>query len=418
MAISDVDFTKQRRRFNGAVYTNSINNKATVSSSPKSLGIQTGSIYLSDNNTTTPSPVNNSLQNAEDGDLSENSEEYINKFKTCDLRIVSLSSYEGMSWNVAGDFGNWRNYSDIIVNNNVILYPDSKEISLSYKYEWGNTFESVLNNKIFSTVSETATMARLFGQAVGANSVAQGVSVPKYKKVPAFKDADALSVPSSIKFNFQFGQAGLFSAEQEVVRPIIALAKIFAPYNDGSGSFLKSMIPSNEEQMSIVASHIAGTVGGALKALLTPTGDSSGSGDGTDTAAQDPFQSIAGGIASKATAVQNALMEGLNSAMRDALSRSKGVQIRFGRFCLPACVVGGVNFNFDFSKVDDYGFPYKGYLELTGLESTVVVNQSQFSIAGKNSTVDSSKAAVKEIQNGATSAVVVDDNGVSHTIYR
>jgi hypothetical protein len=212
MAISDVDFTKQRRRFNGAVYTNSINNKATVSSSPKSLGIQTGSIYLSDNNTTTPSPVNNSLQNAEDGDLSENSEEYINKFKTCDLRIVSLSSYEGMSWNVAGDFGNWRNYSDIIVNNNVILYPDSKEISLSYKYEWGNTFESVLNNKIFSTVSETATMARLFGAAVKAGSVAQGVSVPKYKKVPAFKDADALSVPSSIKFNFQFGQAGLFWA--------------------------------------------------------------------------------------------------------------------------------------------------------------------------------------------------------------
>ena len=58
--------------------------------------------------------------------------------------------------------------------------------------------------------------------------------------------------------------------------------------------------------------------------------------------------------------------QGLKTSME---KNSKSIILRIGRYQLPPCFPSSVSWNFDFTQVDEYGFPRGGTITFEGLQS-------------------------------------------------
>ena len=142
--------------------------------------------------------------------------------------------------------------SNVAVSPQVHLFLEAK----SLEFEMTNTFDKpiakLLDKLVNSTVGKVANdgLAVIAGaQALAATDSKAGDALKsiqqsldpvansqkfmlKFKNIPAWIGTENLSVPGSLTFKFSFGQAGLFDAAEEVVRPILALAMYFAPIDN------------------------------------------------------------------------------------------------------------------------------------------------------------------------------------------
>lgn len=267
--------------------------------------------------------------------------------------------------------------SNVAVSPQVHLFLESKSLEFEMTNQFGKPIAALLDKLINSTVGKVANdgLAVIAGaQALASQTDSKAVDsfarsiqdlapdvansqkfMLKFKNIPAWTGTENLSVPGSLTFKFSFGQAGLFDAAEEVVRPILALAMYFAPI-DGL----------NEDKKA------DGTVNGIL-----PT---------------EAYVKIQGAIAvaEGATSAVSTLMEG--NGILDAVSSvykaidgslaktysesSRGVMVaRYGNLIIPPFVVGKVKWKFDMSQVDENGYPYKGEITLSGIESFQMVTQ-------------------------------------------
>jgi hypothetical protein len=80
----------------------------------------------------------------------------------------------------------------------------------------------------FDDLVDTARVLR--GNSNGATWIS------KYQNPKVFKNVTEIKSDGNLKFVFTFGQAGLFSGLEEVVKPIIAIAGMFAPQMVKSGT--------------------------------------------------------------------------------------------------------------------------------------------------------------------------------------
>lgn len=303
------------------------------------------------------------------------SQRFINVFNTVDIAVLSGNLSNGnVVWENLGskrdNFGNWRDYGN--VNKHVLLRPDDMTIKFSASQTFDNFWDAVMGNKLISAVDQVAQNARLLSALDSShNQVTPSVNIPMYKKVPVLKDVSTLTMPSSLKFNFQFGQAGLFSAEEEVVKPILAIASAFMAKkqsNDNAG-WVSGTAPSTEyaisEAVRKIASNLFANNLSEIKAGFE--------GEEGDSA----LSSAAKGL----TNIQNIMHSAINNAAKEIVDSGhyRGVSYRIGRMILPPLLVKDVNFEFDFTVTDEYGFPYKGYVSLDGLESLVTANSSMIS---------------------------------------
>lgn len=336
----------------------------------------------------------------------------VNALKTVELSIVTSGfSSNATSW-YAGEWGAWRNWfgknSSMAVHPSVQLHLDTNIIEMGYEYEFDNLWEKVMGNKLVSTIDQAASNARMFADAVGNHDSAQaGLMISKYRNIPVLKGVSSLNLPSSLKFEFSFGSAGIFSGEEEVVKPILVLARALAPtlsYNSKTGkydgNFVIGNAPSNEYALAKVVQGIWQNLTGAKsqedvknmtkdqinnKFMVGDNDDikeemASATGgnfvrnsDKTETTSM--VETVSTAVAQKLTQLQNAIHDAFDSAAKELLETHdafKGVRLRIGRLALPAMIVKKVNFNFDFEKIDEYGFPYKGTLTLDGLETATV----------------------------------------------
>lgn len=197
-----------------------------IISEGKYIGGQYG-VKFKDKKAGTPLTTNYA-KNSLPTDLDDHVQKDINKFKTVDLKISGAGGT--MGWFATDSFfGNWRTTAGINVKNEVLPRLDTTVIGFSCTQEFEPFWDKITGNQIVSLIDKAASAARMF-----AGTTTSAIYVPAYQKMPVLKGIGTLECMSSVKFNFEFGQAGLYNALEEVVKPVIAIAKSFMPRGGGT----------------------------------------------------------------------------------------------------------------------------------------------------------------------------------------
>lgn len=375
------------------VVKNVKNYKRGTRTPPTEGGSRSLGVYIDDNSfesfyktsVTAPNPVAQSLKDSEYGNESEHAQPYVNQFKTVDIMFSTTFPRKAISWNptTSSGFGNWKTASGIKVHKNVFLQMEDPKIEVGIEQTFENLWDKVLSNKIVSFVDKAATDARMLSSALSGNSENSkaGKGFPKYRNVMVLKDVSTLNLPSTLAFTFNYGSAGLYSCEQEVVRPILALAKLYAPQN--VENFEYGNAPTTEYGLTIVGRNIISMIKTAAQSVDTALSsgksndDNDGGGGGESLKG---LTSMADEAAKFLTGLQEQLYEAINNAAKDILDSGKyrTLTLRVGRFVLPSMLPATVKFTFDFTQVDEYGFPYKGTITFDGLQTPTVGDNSMF----------------------------------------
>jgi len=308
----------------------------------------------------------------------------VNRFKVVELALVNA----GLTGppapdavNAEGGWGNWRTRWKENISNNVLLYPEEKVFNFAYTNNYGKAWEA-LSGGAMGKVMQLGEMLRVASAMAGNPSDFGGKFVSAYKEAPTWLSTLPLEFANSLKFNFQFGQAGMFSAEYEVVRPIIQLARLFLPVTSagvagGSNNYFQGPVPTPPSYLAnFMTTFFSGNTLTDIKTGF----------DNLETIKEQsgPGGIVAGGIGTLAngvTALENALLNAKDTAIRNTLAQTGqnrgGLCIRMGRLAFGPFLVKNVSWNFDFTQVDEYGFPYKGSLTYSGLESIIMPNHGQ-----------------------------------------
>ena len=255
------------------------------------------------------------------------------------------------------------------VSDQVLLFNESKSLEFELKNQYGKPIAALLDKLVNSTIGRVANDGLALIAAGGAIAQQEGPGsqvgdvlnklagpgaakqvagsqqyMMKYKNIPAWVGTDNLAIPSTLTFKFAFGQAGLFDAAEEVVRPILALALYFAP-SERSGGMVQGVLPTESYVKVLGAYAVSQSAVSAAKSLM--------SGDN---------------ILNSVNAVYSTLNKNVSKIYDGAGAR--GIMIaRYGNLIIPPFVVSSVKWKFDMSQVDENGYPYRGELTLGGIES-------------------------------------------------
>jgi hypothetical protein len=318
---------------------------------------------LNDPQNTSPVYDQFSLDNDKD-DLLSHAFQHINKFKTCELCF---------GWGLGGQYlspssnqwGNWR--ESFGVSDNVLLYLENPVMSFGYTHSLSAAWDE-MKPGFLNQIEGALEMARIMTGG-GQNSVPQGGKfISLYHEVPQWKGTTPVKLSSTIKFNFEFGQAGIFSGEHEVVRPILSLASQLLPYGaGGTGNYLKGPAPTKSMYVAMMAQNLKGKMGDLLETATTQgklvvEGFMTG---GQGAAASD--------LVSAATTLQDAVYSAIDQGIKDgAATGLRTIYIRMGRLVCGPYACRDISWDFDFNETDEYGFPYKGSVTFGGLDSLYV----------------------------------------------
>lgn len=356
-------------------------------------------IYISDpkfenyyiNHVSVPNPVVDAMDSSIAGE-GDHAQESINYFRTIDIMVTqSANAYTSWYANKTKGWGNWRTRSGVKVDDRVTLYMDDlSKIGMTYSQNFGYAWDEIAGSGAIGKVAEMAKKIQnnaAMLAATGNSSMNVDTSTPmgKYQKVPYIKSVEPFKIePSSLTFNFNFGQAGIFSGEQEVVRPILALASIFLPYqtpykdDDSGGDWLNLAAPTQAQvyaniarimnsdnffisQKNALANNLK-EMGAELKEnfnISTPLGST-----------KDTLATGAATASNLATQFIKGLYKRIDLGLKESMNKnSTSIILRVGRYQLPPCFPSSVSWNFDFSQVDEYGFPRGGTITFEGLQS-------------------------------------------------
>ena len=355
-------------------------------------------IYITDpkfenyyiNHVSVPNPVVDVMDSSIAGE-GIHAQESINYFRTIDIMVThSANAYTSWYANKTKGWGNWRTKSGVKVDDRVTLYMDDlSKIGMTYSQNFGYAWDEIAGSGAIGKVTEMAKKiqnnAAMITAATG-NTMNVDSSTPmgKYQKVPYIKSVEPFKIePSSLTFSFNFGQAGIFSGEQEVVRPILALARIFLPYQTpykddgtGGGDWLNLAAPTQAQVYANIAAVMGGFIseqGKNLSDKLSKMG-SALKEDFDISRPVDSSKKALGDGAAAASNIATTFIKGLYKRIDQGLktsmkNNSTSIILRIGRYQLPPCFPSSVSWNFDFTQVDEYGFPRGGTITFEGLQS-------------------------------------------------
>jgi len=327
--------------------------------------------------------------------------ESINRFKVVELMRVRPDQ----QWPSSPDnaiWGHWRtmNFNLGNVHENVLLFPEEKVFNFAYTNNYGKAWESLSGGAV-GKVMQLGEMLRVASAMAGNNVEMGGKFVSRFKEAPTWLSTLPLEFANTLKFNFQFGQAGLFSARDEVVIPILQLAALFLPISGGiSGTYFRGPVPTPPQYIANFMTRFFS--GSTLTDIKTGFSDLEQirNQDNQDNQDRDPASGTVGKLASGVTALENALLNAKDQAIQNTLANHHGgaLGIRMGRMTFGPFLIKNVSWSFDFTQVDEFGFPYKGSLSYSGLESIIMP-----SISNLTSVVRKSNAVIPEITDSGES---------------
>jgi hypothetical protein len=376
------------------------------------------------------SPLHKSLTNLEESSSQQgykaHSFEHINPYKVCEVAITNFNNGFSLG-NTSPSWGNWRD-ENVQVYDQVFLWPREKTWTTSYENKYESAYAKLEQNGMFSKVSQITesirSLAVVFNTITTENEVplpSGGRFMSKYKYAPAWSGTTPIQLPSSLTFDFRFGQAGIFSAEHEVMRPIIALILPFVPKRDkGKYNYFKGPTPTAPTFMYNFWKYVAQDFtkystamfeGGSMNDNLKPT----------DPKAVDPDAPISPGaptdysdqgmkawseknrqyneemkryketkeaekksdatgavkMIDTLTNLENEILNSINNAVKDTLSSedSTFLNVRIGNMVFPPLVVHTVSWTFDMTNTDEFGYPTAGSVSFTGLEGIEMTTQ-------------------------------------------
>lgn len=356
-------------------------------------------IYISDpsfenyyiNHVSVPNPVVDAMDSSIAGE-GTHAQESVNYFRTIDIMVTrSADAYTSWYANKTKRWGNWRTRSGVKVDDRVTLYMDDlSKIGMTYSQNFGYAWDEIAGSGAIGKVAEMAkkiqnNAAMLAAASNSSMNVDTSTPMGKYQKVPYIKSVEPFKIePSSLTFNFNFGQAGIFSGEQEVVRPILALASIFLPYqtpykdDDRGGDWLNLAAPTQAQVYANIARIMnSDNFFKSQKNALANNLKAMGAKLKENFSISDPLGSTTDTLAAGAATASNlatqfikGLYKRIDLGLKDSMDKnSTSIILRIGRYQLPPCFPSSVSWNFDFTQVDEYGFPRGGTITFEGLQS-------------------------------------------------
>lgn len=310
-----------------------------------------------------PITTDDGKNNADTLRLKNHFNPYVNGFK--DARLWIGTAYSKGDWHDQGNNG------ILTVNPRVRLYTDSQAFTFSYDYELGDVSGGKLGGIMskFDDLVDTARVLR--GNSNGATWIS------KYQNPKVFKNVTEIKSDGNLKFVFTFGQAGLFSGLEEVVKPIIAIAGMFAPQmvksgTNGVGGLYSGPLPTPAAFTATMLKEGFQAIVNTVKDQLTA--DTSNPAAAASSATEKPTGFDA--LVSEATSAQVAYKSAINAGSKAIVANSgygagqnKLFFVQIGQLKYGPCTVKSIKWNFDMTMTDEFGYPTTGYVELSGIET-------------------------------------------------
>lgn len=332
---------------------------------------------------------NNALSGEDyDGNFSP----YINKHKIVHVRVGAGDYLNQMN---AEQIDNWRKKSVnslCDVDPHVVLISPSLDFSFSQTVSYGKAMDPEEMTKQYAgntgagllkkgsdMIDNAVQLAAASGMATDKIMAAAGATYKsEYSGVKTFEGCE-VTLPSAIKFEFSFGKYGLFDGRKEVVEPILALASIFSMQPMSMPGLYKGPVPTASWMKVQVMKEMKDIIKGSLDVgkmvdsakasienLKEEVAEVMSEGDMMARATKAATKALetAVNVKSKAYAAFNAVSQmALNQPGTRLLTFSVGKQI------VGPLYVENVTWNFDFSSVDQFGYPCYGTIEYGKLSS-------------------------------------------------
>ena len=324
--------------------------------------------------------------------------ESINRFKVVELmRTVPSEQWPADPTN--DSWGHWRTMDFGLgnIHENVLLYPEDKVFNFAYTNNYGKAWEALSGGAI-GKVMQLGEMLRVASAMAGNVMPMGGKFVSKFKEAPTWLSTLPLEFANSLKFNFQFGQAGIFSAEHEVVRPILQLAALFLPIQAAAtgplSRYFIGPVPTPPQYVAnFMSEFFKRDMVANIKEGFTDLENMRNEANAAAGVETNTGQNILGGLAGGLTALEDALLNAKDTAIQNTLAKhgpgdnphGGALGIRIGRMTFGPFLIKNVTWNFDFTQTDKFGFPYKGSLTYSGLESIIMPTTSSLRSAIRTS---------------------------------
>lgn len=235
----------------------------------------------------------------------------------------------------------WRKEKGIKVHESVMLIPSNAKFKATV---------SMALEQWSENLGKAGGIIELINAATGA--ITGSSYIREFGTPSLFKDVDPISF-DNLTFEFKFGSAGLFSGLEEVVKPIFAIALIFAPTTTGdfpqiNGQimnpfptklqfFFMKLLDMKNQIQNIASEGIGG--GGFTQSLVDAN-----------------------------RRLQNLIAAGNASAALSA--RFKNIWMSYGPFTFGPMQCPSFSYEFDMDHLDEFGWPIAGRITLTGLKTS------------------------------------------------
>lgn len=338
-------------------------------------GVPTGpdgwQAYSGKSTITWPSPTATNEKETVSAERLKNSNmDIINRARYCDIAIGQgaddISRVVAKTGNTyllsASAFGNWRKkdincFGDI--SQRIMLEMDERpKPNYSITYDTTTAQDSVLKNKLTDMVSKASDMVNTVAATVGALSgnrelaeaAVTGERASLYKDFPVIKlsSVKTNSSPGDITFKFRFGQAGIFSGEEEVVKPILAL---IGPWALKTGDYHSVMGPfPTESQISRKA---------ILKTLDVIGNDASLLKQDASALKEDDSDAVTKMLKSF-NGMTDKIYRLVDEVAEECFSTATTITFIVGGLVMGPYFPKNIKWDFNFDNVDEYGYPCEG----------------------------------------------------------
>lgn len=325
---------------------------------------------------------------------------FVNPYKETLFWIGSPSSKysedTGNNWHDASCNGTCN------VSRAIRLYGDNEKFAASYSLGLGDASDTTVGGVggVLDKLSNAVEMAQATDITHAPGAIKH---TSAYLKPKIYQNVKPIALDGEVKFNFHFGQAGIFSGLEEVVKPVMALAGIFAPASSSdvpyptqaqySAMYLSGVVKAIKDHIGSNLTGLDDAVGGDLFDTSTPQPPAEEPEESTErdhwSSASDrreeeesegtreaptPAITTASAVAQAAIEVQNAVFNALHQGAEDAVSSGEWRGYRFcffqwGNFKVGPCTVGKVAWSFDMSQTDEEGWPISGTVSFSEVQT-------------------------------------------------
>lgn len=250
--------------------------------------------------------------------------------------------------------------------------------------------------QILGTIKDVATTVRSFTDSAAAltsaaSNIVQGGGsrtaantaisnarqydlVSKLDEFGLLVPADTKYVsPGSIELTFTFGNAGYFDGEIEVLRPIMAMVNSIAPqFYSGSKHRITGPVATPTQFYAAMWGATSGAAADAIKNIFNTDTLKNGMTSIGNVAQKMTSGNVIGGLNDAAKGIGN-IAESVTEAVTDAQEAAVNAAgyystflfYRLGQYIAGPFQVSSIEYNLDYSYVDESGYPYKGTVTLS-----------------------------------------------------